>query len=234
MSTHRSSAQFAFETVLDASFRSHEKKFTEFMQKNIQAYRVNADLRRPDLSSRHDIFTRIAFAILSANAPFADSVEALAYVVENKGIADAKALAQWKMVPAKARYVNQLWDFLVLGREEVLKQDGETWSLYRYRIQKMFKGLGTAKASFAVSLLYPTMADVACVDTWMQKVFLGNTSFKQLNRPTYEAVEGRIRRYALKFGCSTFLAQWMIWDHARGGTFNTHDIFPGSHKESSK
>lgn len=222
--------QFAFESVLESSFRTHERKFQAFMQENVQAYKVNADLRRPDLKSRHDVFTRIAFAILSANAPFADSVEALAYVAEHKGTASPRKLAKWRQVPAKARYVNQLWDFLQLGMEEVVKQESESWSAYRYRLQRMFKGLGIAKASFAVSLLYPTEADVACVDTWMQKVFLGNTSFKQLRKPVYEMVEAKIRVYAKKFGCSTFLAQWMIWDHARGGSFNAHDIFPGSHK----
>jgi thermostable 8-oxoguanine DNA glycosylase len=226
----KATAQLEFTSVLDSSFRTHERKFVAFMAEHVTAYRVNADQRRPDLTSRHDIYTRIAFAILSANAPFADAVEALGYCAEHKGMADAKVLAQWKMVPAKARYVNQLWDYLQQGLFEVVKKPIETWSQYRYRLQKTFKGLGIAKASFAVSLLYPLEADVACIDTWMQKVFLGHTGFKSLSKRDYETVEARIRTYALRFRCSTFLAQWMIWDHARGGTFNAHDIFPGSHK----
>lgn len=43
-------------------------------------------------------------------------------------------------------------------------------------------------------------------------------------------VEAKIRTYANCFSCSTFLAQWLIWDHVRGGEMNAHAIFPGSHK----
>ncbi len=222
--------QFAFETILDASFRQHERKFEKFMELHAATYRVNAELIQPDLALRRDVFARLAFAILSANAPFDESVKALDFVLAHAGYVDAKRIAGWKMVPAKARYVNQLWDSMPWT--EYTKLEDETWSEYRYRLQSLVKGLGLAKASFAACLLYPLEADLACVDTWMQKVFLGNTSFKQLSKAVYEQVEAKIRVYARRYRVSTFLAQWMIWDHARGGRINSHSIFPGSHKES--
>ena len=98
------------------------------------------------------------------------------------------------------------------------------------RLQKEVLGLGLAKASFAACLLYPLDADLACIDTWIQKVFLGNTGFKSLGLADYLLVESKIRTFANCFGVSTFLAQWLIWDHARGGSANSHSIFPGSHK----
>ena len=30
----------------------------------------------------------------------------------------------------------------------------------------------------------------------------------------------------------TFIAQWLIWDHVRGGKANNHAIFPGNHKNT--
>ena len=225
----RAKKQLVFETVIESSFRSHEKKFQAFMRENVAEYRVNAEMITPDLGDPRAVFARIAFAILSANAPFDDSVKALDYALTCAGTASPKVLTQWKMIPAKARYLNEAWDKINnitplriagdanLYRWQVTKLDCESWSSYRYRLQKMFKGLGIAKASFAVSLLYPLTADVACLDTWMQKVFLGNTSFKSLSKVTYETVEQRITKYARALNVSTFLAQWMIWDHARGG-----------------
>jgi thermostable 8-oxoguanine DNA glycosylase len=97
-------------------------------------------------------------------------------------------------------------------------------------LKRRVKGLGLAKASFAACLLYPLDADLACVDTWIQKVFLGHTGFKSLSLGDYLLVESKIRTYANCFNVSTFVAQWLIWDHARGGAANAHAIFPGGHK----
>jgi thermostable 8-oxoguanine DNA glycosylase len=94
---------------------------------------------------------------------------------------------------------------------------------------KGIAGLGLAKASFAACLLYPLEADLACIDTHIQKVYLGFDRFRSLNHATYCAVEEQIRELAQRVGISTFLAQWLIWDFSRG-TVSSHDIFPGGHK----
>jgi hypothetical protein len=78
---------------------------------------------------------------------------------------------------------------------------------------------------------FTTMADVACIDTWIQKTFLGHTGFRALSLKDYCEVEEKSRSYARKFDVNTFLAQWLIWDFARGES-NNHDIFPGNHKQS--
>ena len=225
--------QQSFETVLASSFRSHERRMLRYMTDNREKYLGAARF----ISGVHDrdfVFSRIAFAILSANTPFDQSVRALNYVLEHKGTASRLDIQQFTCVPAKADYVNTLWDSCVADPLRLLRHGyAESWSEYRYRLQRAVKGLGIAKASFAVSLLYPLTADVACIDTWMQKVFLGNTAFKVLGKATYEMVEAKIRSYARRVGVGTFIAQWMIWDHARGGMRNEHAIFPGSHKTES-
>lgn len=228
--------QLEFTTILEESFLAHERKLLLFMGKNVEAYRARSLLIKPDLTDRLAVYARISFAILSANAPFEDSVKALDVAVRDVGNVDAANLVPFKMVPAKASYVNEAWSKLnafgyPLG--SFLKRDVETWNDYRLRLKRTFRGLGLAKASFACCLLYPDTADVACIDTWVQKVFLGNTGFKSLNLETYLMVEARIRVYARKFQVSTFLAQWMLWNHARSdaeGNALDHDIFPGSHK----
>lgn len=221
--------QQAFETVLADSFRSHERRMVRYMVENRERYLGFARLITPNLSDPEQVYSRIAFAILSANAPFDFAVKALNYAVEHRGECKQKDMVELAMVPAKADYCNEAWEVIQEDVGYFSKSNEETWSEYRYRLQRTFRGLGIAKASFAACLLYPLEADLACVDTWVQKVFLGHEGFKQLGKAKYEMVEAKIRSYGRKVGVPTFIAQWLIWDHARGSS-NNHAIFPGSHK----
>lgn len=223
-------SQLEFTSILNDAFAGYEKRIIGYMAENRLLYEENGRQRTPNLRDGADIFSRIAFAILSANCPFDDSVRALSVVLKKIRQGEkvkASDIAFYKQVPAKAKYCNRL---ALMEQKTLLRQPGETWHEYRMRLKRTVLGLGLAKASFAACLLYPLEADLACIDTWMQKVFLGNAGFKSLSVTDYLYVEGKVRTYANVFNCSTFLAQWMIWDFARGGSFNRHDIFPGSHK----
>jgi thermostable 8-oxoguanine DNA glycosylase len=226
-------AQLEFTTIINHSFAEYEKRIVAYITKEEGKEKLKhlhfARMISPNLDSDADIYYRIAFAILSANAPFEDSVKALNVAVklyEKKQAVKPVDLVYYKMVPAKAKYLNRL---ARLSMQSLRRQHGEEWHEYRMRLKSKVLGLGLAKASFAACLLYPLEADLACVDTWIQKVFLGHSSFKSLGVGDYLLVEAKIRTYAVCFGVSTFIAQWLIWDHARGES-NSHDIFPGSHK----
>jgi thermostable 8-oxoguanine DNA glycosylase len=222
--------QQSFETVLADSFRSHERRMLRYMTDNREKYLASARFIDSKVKDADFVFSRIAFAILSANTPFDASVKALNYVLENAGAVSRVDIQEFQCFPAKADFVNALHDACVADHTRFLRAPREAWSDYRYRLQREVKGLGIAKASFAVSLLYPLTADVACVDTWIQKVFLGNTGFKSLGKVQYEMVEAKIRSYARRIGVGTFIAQWLIWDFQRGRGMNDHAIFPSSHK----
>ncbi len=201
-----------------------------YIDKNVSLYSEQAERIKPNLADPKDVWNRIAFSILSANTPFGTSVRGLNYSIAcfNAGIElQGEALSELgAMVPIKAEYIN------VLPRDERIFQylkQREGWHKYRMRLRDSIKGLGIAKASFAACLLYPTVADLACVDTWLQKVFLGRTGFKTLGENDYINVENKVRELARAKGIHTFLAQWLVWDYRRGEVTN-HDIFPGAHK----
>jgi thermostable 8-oxoguanine DNA glycosylase len=223
-------------SILDDSLRLHKRAILRYGKANRKAYVAAANALveslgkpgSPEFESRAKL--RIAFAILSANCPFDSSVAALGYAstvgLEN---VEEKILARFQCVPVKARALREV-AAKPLG--ELLKARGEDWQAYRERLAKENLGLGRAKATFAACLLYPTKADIACVDTWICKVFLGFDAFKSLSRIQYLAVEEEIRKLAGKLRVSTFVAQWIAWDHARGGTVNAHAIFPGMHSHN--
>lgn len=217
--------QLEFTTILNHAFAQYEKRIVNYIVNHKDTYLGMARFITPAVYDDDTIYSRIAFAILSANSPFEDSVKALNVAIEKRGHVKASDIIWFRQVPAKAKYLNTLSR---LNLQSLQRNHGETWHDYRLRLQKI-KGLGLAKASFAACLLYPLDADLACIDTWIQKVFLGHTGFKSLGVRDYLTVESKIRTYARCFGISTFLAQWLIWDHARG-SISSHSIFPGSHK----
>jgi CRISPR/Cas system CSM-associated protein Csm2 small subunit len=48
---------------------------------------------------------------------------------------------------------------------------GEDWADFRNRIEKNIKGLGLAKSSFAIEMIYPTQAEVTCLDTHLFQAY---------------------------------------------------------------
>ena len=100
---------------------------------------------------------------------------------------------------------------------------------HRLRLRHDVSGLGLCKASFASALLEPMTADVACIDTHMQKVYFGSRGFRTLSLDVYLGAEAKVRAVGERHEVSTFVAQWLIWDHVRG-VVEPHAIFPGAHK----
>lgn len=98
---------------------------------------------------------------------------------------------------------------------------GDTDADWRARIQANVKGLGLAKASFAVALSNPATSDVCCIDTHLHAVFTGHPARSTIPRRVYLELESRVRALALEFGLSTFAAQWALFD-AHRGTANNH------------
>ena len=218
--------QLTLDNVVAHSFRERQRAIDRYIVRNKARYTSFARAITPDIEDDEQVWSRVAFAILSANAPFASAVKALTYAIEHRGRLDTFMLAGLNMVPAK-----KTWLDAIPQPAHLIRESGDTWHSYRMRLTGI-KGLGLAKASFAACLLYPLTADLACLDTHMQKVYCGHTSFRSLSVTQYLTVEGEVRKVAKRHGLHTFLAQWLIWDHARG-TVNDHDIFPGSHKDDA-
>lgn len=219
--------QLDLQYVFDFELIKREKAILAYAFENRDLYRAQAKVITPDLSSWQQIWDRFAFAILSANTPFKDTVDALKVVTLNKGATTPADIVDFKMVPAKAGYLNDLPRDLEAFKP--LLKGKETWSEYRLRLQANVRGLGLCKASFTVCLLYPLRAQVACLDTHMQRLYLNGQVFKQLPVKLYQSIEERINLLARKVKVNVFLMQWMIWDFQRGSP-NNHNIFPGAHK----
>lgn len=196
--------------------------FDVYIESHKAMYQRMAEAITPVYDNWEQIWDRAAFAILSAHTHFKTAVKTLQYVTTCKGYADPCMVTSH--VPATTRYVNSL----PLGHacQRLLQRNGEPWHGYRERIRTTVLGVARTKASFLVSLLYPTVSDVACIDTHMLKVYDDEvSSFQALTLSAYCRIEAKVRRMGQRHGIHTFLAQWLMWDCVRG-IVEPHDIFP--------
>ena len=193
-----------------------------YMRKHRLLYLQFARHIKPKLRAPQQIWERFAFAILTANTEVSNAVRAFDRAREFHGLPTVLGLPG--ITRERMHYVNALphsYD----GLSVLLLQDGESWHDYRLRLADQVKGLAITKASYAVCLLYPTSADVACLDVWMQRFFNRVTAYGTLTLDEYVNMESQLRTYARAHHVCLALAQWMIWDWLRTGSPTSQRFF---------
>lgn len=102
-----------------------------------------------------------------------------------------------------------------------LKREDELWSQYRDRVQLRTRGLGHAKASFFVEMVYPNESKVVCIDTHMLQNYglQGNSSPGQ---KTYGYIEAHWMAECARLGLDPVAARWYLWDRKQGRTDSTY------------
>ncbi|RJQ37467.1 MAG: hypothetical protein C4555_06435 [Dehalococcoidia bacterium] len=202
-----------------------------YLQQHRRRYLTWAKAIEPDLTDPAQVWERLAFSILSANAKFENAAQALAYARQHRGMVEPVRLAGFGggITRSRALFINALPSGQAVL--DLLKGADESWSDYRLRLTKV-SGLGMAKASFAACLLYPLESEVCCLDIWMLKL-LGERAPSRWRRGRYEALEAQIKAVARHVKLALFPAQWALWDHIRGH-MEPHKIFMVRGRENIK
>jgi hypothetical protein len=220
MTPRRIRVQPGFRDIADAYARAHRDNYLA------AAHRIDPGPEPTDAQ----IHARVAFAILSANTTFDRATKALGYAASVGYRCEPFVLGAYGMVPARGDYLAAM---VARNAREFLRREGpdaESWTSYRERLAKETPGLARTKASFVACLLYPMESTVVCLDTHMQAILWGATSFVKVGRAQYERGEQWVREWATAWDVPMFLAQWLLWDCQRTGAPQSHDIFPGQHK----
>lgn len=92
---------------------------------------------------------------------------------------------------------------------------GENWVQYRDRLVKRILGLGLAKVSFALEMIYPCAAEVVCLDTHMFQ-FYGLDQSKHARH--YKALERHWVAHCLDRNVSSAIARAIYWDRKQKRT----------------
>ncbi len=95
-----------------------------------------------------------------------------------------------------------------------LRRRSEKWRDYRDRLQQDIKGLGLAKSSFAIEMIYPNAAWISCIDVHMAR-FCGADPNK-LYKKTYLAAEDNIIKLSKEKDILPTQFRWEYWDKNQG------------------
>jgi hypothetical protein len=212
--------QLALPTVFEQEELARDTELTRYAIAHRNLYVTFARTITPYLESWPQVWDRLAFAILTANANTDHAVVALHLAQRARGSIGFHSIPG--MTPDKARYVNKLPTGRAIFHWRKRKHEG--WHRYRLRLMEI-DGLAMTKASYAACLLYPLEAEVACLDTWMQKLLTGVTGFDWLTADEYLEQERRLARWARTIEINLALAQWIAWDWLRGTGPNPQRYF---------
>lgn len=85
----------------------------------------------------------------------------------------------------------------------------ENWNGFRNRIVKEITGLGLAKSSFAIEMIYPDEAEVVCLDTHLFQAYgLDQTK----HRKKYDLLENHWVKNSAKKDLPPYIARCIYWD----------------------
>jgi thermostable 8-oxoguanine DNA glycosylase len=85
----------------------------------------------------------------------------------------------------------------------------ESWAAYRNRLEKSILGLGLAKTSFALEMIYPNECEVTCMDTHLFQLYgLDQTR----DSAHYEAIETHWISMCKVWNVPSYIARCIWWD----------------------
>jgi hypothetical protein len=116
-------------------------------------------------------------------------------------------------------YICEFTDYYWKHPDWFLKSKHEDWLHYRDRIRAVAPGIGPAKGSFVVELIYPLAAEVVCVDTHIQQLYGYPPSVinkKGIRDKDTAEIEQHWVKQCLKRGIPPVVARWLYWDRKQG------------------
>ncbi len=164
-----------------------------------------------------EAFKRYVFAFLSVHTTWENNCKAYNILKDFNKWKDDEALLHKKLVQSRVgmhnnrtKYLNKfIKDFWSDQAKFVVKEDDESWTEWRDRLVKSILGLGKAKVSFALEMMYPVEAQVACMDTHLFQVY-GLDQSKDSKH--YNTIEADWVDRSNKRGLAPYMARCLYWD----------------------
>ena len=109
-----------------------------------------------------------------------------------------------------AEFARKFWN-----NPEAYKYQGGNWQQFRDRLVKSILGLGIAKVSFALEMVYPNQAKVTCMDTHLFQAFALDQS-KDATR--YKEIENYWLDMCAMWQVPSYIARCILWDRKQNQT----------------
>ena len=168
-----------------------------------------------------EIFQRWLFAFMSVHTSWESNV---------KGYEAIKDWTQWfndndklmKLIVDsrvglhnnRVRFISQFAQKFWADPDWYKHQDGD-WQMFRDRLVKNILGLGIAKVSFALEMIYPNRAEVCCMDTHLFQAY-GLDQSKDATR--YKEIENYWLDMCRMWNVPSAIARAILWDRKQDKT----------------
>jgi thermostable 8-oxoguanine DNA glycosylase len=203
----------------DVNFQNIDALFNSFNSDEVDRYKEYWGSVAP--ANDTETFQRWLFAFMSVHTSWENNV---------KGYEAIKDWTQWfnddkKLMELivgsrvglhnnRVRYISQFarkfWD-----DPEYFKYGGGDWRLFRDRLVKNILGLGIAKVSFALEMIYPNRAEVCCMDTHLFQAY----SLDQTKDATrYKEIENYWLDMCRMWNVPSYIARCILWDRKQDKT----------------
>lgn len=203
-----------------------QKVFDNLDQKKIAEYKTYWDNLSPKTDS--DYYNRWIFSFLSVHTTWAANINSYLLLNENAQAwlhnkQELDGLLRRGGCGLYHRRKEGIWLFKYLFWENPnswKKQDDETWSVCRKRLEKRCYGLGYAKTAFALELCYPTTCESVCLDTHMLQLYGydAKTQHKVTKGRPYIQLENDWIERCKKHEVPSYIARCLFWDEKQRHT----------------
>lgn len=183
--------------------------------------RFGAEIAPAVPAAPHAVYERYLFALLSRHCALARTVRAFRLLRGHyrSDVAWLTAALRTHRIGYHNVWATQIATFTRAYQEDpgrFLPAAGEPFGDARDRIARAVTGLGPAKTSFALGLIYPFDATVCCVDTHIARLLAPQLGCDPAAVPRrYTEAEALLREVAAAAGLPLVLAHWILWDHQR-------------------
>jgi thermostable 8-oxoguanine DNA glycosylase len=109
----------------------------------------------------------------------------------------------------RTNYISAFYKDYWANPDKYLKNNGENWTVYRNRLKNEILGLGPAKTSFGIEMIYPNECEVVCMDTHLFKLY-GLDQSRDLRQ--YEVIEDHWITMCKMYNVPSYIARCLFWD----------------------
>lgn len=157
-------------------FSGIESFFHSISNSKIKEYQNQWLAITPNTES--EIFRRWIFSFLSVHSTYEANIRGYEKLKDWYLCFNNWSLLEEKLVEsrvglhnARVKYIKEFSIKYWSNPEYFLKGGNENWCSYRNRLVKEILGLGFAKVSFGIEMIYPNKAEIACMDTHLYQAY---------------------------------------------------------------
>ena len=203
--------------LVDYSFV--DELFNSFNEEELEQYKSYWQEVAPKNDT--EVFQRWLFAFMSVHTTWERNVigyEAIkdwtAWFNDDKKLMDLIKGAAVGLHNNRVRFISEFARKFWQDPEWYKYQDGD-WQDFRDRLVKNILGLGIAKVSFSLEMIYPNEAKTTCMDTHLFQAYNLDQS---KNATRYREIEDYWLAMCAMWNVPSYIARCTLWDRKQGHT----------------